>query len=45
MFRRFTVNFAVFSIVMDALLTLLAFVIAIWLRPNLPDQLLWRLRC
>ena len=36
MFRRFGVNFAVLSIALDALLTLLAFLLAISLRPQLP---------
>jgi exopolysaccharide biosynthesis polyprenyl glycosylphosphotransferase len=37
MFRRFTVNYAVFSIIMDAILTFLALAFAIQLRPNLPE--------
>ena len=37
MFRRFGVNFAVLSIVLDAGLTLLAFFLAISLRPQLPE--------
>lgn len=37
MFRRFGVNFAVMSIALDAGLTLLAFLIAISLRPQLPN--------
>lgn len=36
MLRRFSVNFAVFSIAMDAGLTLLALELAVWLRPYLP---------
>ena len=36
MLRRFTVNFAVFSIAVDAGLTLLALQLAVWLRPYLP---------
>jgi len=37
MFRRFGVNFAVLSILLDAGLTLLAFLFAISLRPQLPN--------
>ncbi|MEJ2749942.1 MAG: hypothetical protein P8183_18835, partial [Anaerolineae bacterium] len=39
MFRRFSVNFAIFSIALDTLLTFLALVLAVFLRPlftNLP---------
>ena len=37
MFRRFTVNFAVFSVAMDATLTLLALILSVWLRLRLPQ--------
>lgn len=37
MLRRFTVNYAVFSMIMDAILTFLALASAIRLRPNLPE--------
>ena len=36
MLRRFSVNFAVFSMALDAGLTLLALQLAVWLRPYLP---------
>jgi exopolysaccharide biosynthesis polyprenyl glycosylphosphotransferase len=36
MLRRFGVNFAIFSMVLDAALTLVALTVAIWLRPWLP---------
>ena len=36
MLRRFSVNFAVFSMALDAGLTLLALQLAVWLRPLLP---------
>ncbi|PIE79774.1 MAG: polyprenyl glycosylphosphotransferase [Chloroflexi bacterium] len=37
MFRRFGVNFAVLSLALDACLTTLAFILAISLRPHLPN--------
>jgi exopolysaccharide biosynthesis polyprenyl glycosylphosphotransferase len=37
MLRRFSVNFAIFSMVIDIGLTYLAFFVAIWLRPFLTD--------
>lgn len=37
MLRRFSVNFAIFSMVFDALLTLLALQVSVWLRPYLPN--------
>ena len=36
MFRRFSVNYAVFSILFDAVLTAVALLISLWLRLNLP---------
>ena len=37
MLRRFSVNYAVFSLLLDGVLTLLALVIAVTLRPNFPQ--------
>ena len=37
MLRRFSVNFAIFSMMIDALLTLLSLQIATWFRPYLPS--------
>src|SRR5688572_20826482 len=36
MFRRFTINFAILSLLLDAVITLLALLSAVYLRPILP---------
>ncbi len=37
MLRRFSVNFAILSITLDIILTLLALQVAVWIRPYLPN--------